>query len=217
MERIRSGYSRTLRLLVLVALPVAAAGLALGPELLTILFGPSFRHSGVPLRILLLPFPLIPLMNVTYSLIVGLGKMKFPLVAGVASAIINVTLDFILIPRYQVNGAAIANATAQGVTAVVILLYGVRLAKEVHWAAASVLRMLLASSAAGLAAWAVLRAVGRGAPGLILGGCAGLAVFGTSVSLLRVLPREDGRWLRDEFGSVLGGSLGRVIRHLESG
>ena len=214
-ERIRSGYSRALRLLLLVGLPVVAAGLILGPELLTVMFGRAFRGSRIPLLILLAPFPLIPLMNATFSLIVGLGKMRFPLVAGAGTVALNVTLDLALIPHYHVNGAAIANASAQGVTAITILFYGVRLVGGVRWHARSLVRMLLCSFSAGAAAWGVLSVLKGGAGGLVAGAAAGLAVFVTVASFLGVLPGEDARWLGEEFGSALGGAVGRVVRRLE--
>jgi O-antigen/teichoic acid export membrane protein len=216
MDRIRSGYSRTLRLLALGALPVAAAGLALGPELVVVLFGHSFRGSATPLLILLVAFPLIPLMNASYSVIVGLGKAKFPLIAGAGSAVVNIALDFALIPPYEATGAAVANALAQGSSAIAIVFYSVRLVGGVRWEADSIARMALTSAVAGVSAHAALNVVGGGVAGFFVGAVAGVAVFALIALVLRVIPHDDGRWLRDSFGSALGGVVGTAVRRLEA-
>lgn len=215
MDRVRSGYSRTLRMLVLGSLPVTAAGLALGPELLVVVFGGEFTGSGTPLVILLTAFPLIPLMNASYSVVVGLGKARFPLVAGAGSAIVNVALDFALIPSHAAVGAAAANAIAQGSSAIAIVAYGSHLAGPVRWEAGALGRMLVVAAAAGVSARAGLLLAGGGVPGLIAGGLAGIIVFALLAVLLRFLPRDDARWIRDSFGSLLRGAVGRVSRRLE--
>jgi O-antigen/teichoic acid export membrane protein len=177
MDRIRSGYARALRLVLLGSLPAVAVGLALGPELVTLLFGRGFRDSRIPLLILLAPFPLIPLMSTSFALIEGLGKVKFPLVAGVASAVLNVALDFALIPSYSTNGAAAANSIAQGISAVAILVYGVRLVGGVRWEVNPLARMAITSAVVGVrvishddAAWL------RQAFGSKFGGAIGTAI-----------------------------------------
>jgi len=59
MDRIRSGYARALRLVLLGSLPVAAVGLALVPELVTLLFGRGFRDKRDPAPDPACTFPLI--------------------------------------------------------------------------------------------------------------------------------------------------------------
>jgi O-antigen/teichoic acid export membrane protein len=197
--RIRSGYGRSLRLLLLAGLPVTAGALALGPRTLRLVFGSGFAGTRVPLLILLAPLPVIPLMNASYSLIVGLGKKRFPLVVGTGSAALNVALDFALIPRHAEVGAAIANSCAQGATAAVMLAYGVKLAGGVRWEAPALVRATVASAGAGAVAWGVLDLVG-GAAGVVAGLVAGLAAFAALAVALRVLAADDARWLAESFG-----------------
>jgi O-antigen/teichoic acid export membrane protein len=214
MDRIRSGYARALRLVLLGSLPAAALGLALGPELVTLLFGRGFRDSEIPLLVLLAPFPLIPLMAVSFSLIEGLGKVKFPLVAGVGSAVLNVALDFALIPSYSANGAAAANSIAQGISAVVILVYGVRLVGGVRWEVNPLARMAITSAAVGALAWGAVSAIG-GVVGLVVGLALATVAFVLLCVLLRVISHDDAAWLRQTFGSMLGGAIGTAIRRAE--
>ena len=178
---------------------MTAGALALGPRTLRLVFGSSFAGTRVPLLILLAPLPVIPLMNASYSLIVGLGKTRFPLVVGTGSAALNVALDFALIPRHAEIGAAIANSCAQGATAAVTLAYGVKLVGGVRWEAPALLRAALASAGAGAAAWGVLDLLG-GAPGVVAGLLAGLAAFAALAIALHILAADDARWLTESFG-----------------
>jgi O-antigen/teichoic acid export membrane protein len=208
-ERIRTGFARTLRLLLLASLPVTAAALALGPETLRLVFGDAFAETKVPLLLLLIPFPLIPLMNASYSLVVGLGKIRFPLVVGAGSATLNIALDFALIPGHAAIGAAIANGCAQGATALATIVYGTRLAGGVRWEAAAIVRAVIASAAAGAVAWGVLTLVG-GAGGVVCGLVAGAATFAVLATVIRILSRDDAGWLEQNFG----GGIGVVARRL---
>ena len=210
-ERIRSGYARVLRLLLIACLPLAAGALALGPETLQLVFGRGFAGSRVPLLVLLAPFPLIPLMNASYSLIVGLGNARFPLFIGAASATLNLVLDFALIPGHGAVGAAIANACAQGATALATIAYGTRLSGRISWHVDSLVRAFAASAAAGAAAWATLRVVG-GTAGVVSGLLAGTAVFAGSAIVLRVLPASDAAWIERTFGTLLGGRVGLALK-----
>jgi O-antigen/teichoic acid export membrane protein len=205
-DRIRTGYSRALRMLLFVSLPLTAGALALGPETIRLVFGPQFSASRVPLLVLLAPVPLIPLMNASYSLIVGLGNARFPLLAGAASALLNISLDVLLIPDRGAIGAAIANACAQGVTAIATILYGIRLAGGVAWYAAPLFRLGAAAAVGGGAAWLALTLVG-GAPGVFSGLLADLGVFGAGALILRILPCDDAAWIERSFGHVFDGRV----------
>src|SRR5207249_3126657 len=85
-DRIRSGYSRALRLLVIATLPLTAAALALGPELIEEIYGNDYTGAGTPVRILLTVFPMVALSSLANSLLSGLGKIRVPLIANAVGA-----------------------------------------------------------------------------------------------------------------------------------
>ena len=207
-ERIRTGYARALRLLLIAALPITAGAVALGPTTVRLIFGSQFGGTKVPLLILLVAFPLIPLMNASYSLIVGLGKIRFPLVAGLGSAALNIALDFALIPDHGAVGAALANVSAQGATALATIVYGNRLVGPIRWEVSRLTRALFSSVAAGAVAFAVVDLLG-GAQGVVTGACAGSATFVGLGVLLKIISRDDAEWLSAAFGQPIG----RLARH----
>jgi O-antigen/teichoic acid export membrane protein len=210
-DRIRRGYARSLRLLLIASLPIAAGALALGPETVELVFGHRFEGSRLPLLLLLAPFPLVPLMSLSYSLVIGLGKIRFPLVVGLGSAALNIGLDFALIPGHAAVGAAIANASAQGATAAVAVAYGMRLTAPVRLEATTLARAAIVAAVAGATAWGSLAALG-GAPGVVAGVLAGLAAFLACARLLRILPHDDAAWIEASFGRLLGGRIGGAVR-----
>jgi O-antigen/teichoic acid export membrane protein len=206
-ERIRSGYSRSLRLLLLVTLPLTAAALALGPELIEEVYGRNFAGAGTPVRILLLAFPVIGLSSLATSLLAGLGKIRLPIVANAVAAAVDVGLALALVPALEAKGAAIANAAAQGTFGILVLVFAGQLARPVDWRPGMVVRAAAASAGAGIAAWAVVSSL-DGFPGLALGGAAALVAFAALAPSLRIVAADDARWAEQAFG----GRVGRIAR-----
>jgi O-antigen/teichoic acid export membrane protein len=211
MDRIRSGYSRSLRLLILVSLPLTATGLAFGPELIEEIYGRNYAGAGLPLRVLMFVFPITALSAVANSLITGFGHVRLPLIASGVAAIFDVGLALALIPRLDAAGAAIANGGGQAIYALLVVVFASRLAGPVRWRPAMATRTLLASAASGGAGWYMLSWL-DGLVGVAAGVLTSIAVFGVLAALLRVVPADDAVWLDESFGRRLGGSVGRLVR-----
>jgi len=193
-KRIRSGYTRSLRLILLVAFPVTAGVLALGPETIRLLYGNDYSATGPVLRVMAVVLPVVPLMYVGNALLVGVGSIWPMMIAGAAAAAVNVGLAFLLIPPYDAVGAAAANAGAQLVVAGGIALYCWRVVGEPPLQIRVAIRISLAAALAGLAAWQAVE-LAPGVPGVVAGTILGIAVFSVAGRLLGVLAREDAEWL----------------------
>jgi O-antigen/teichoic acid export membrane protein len=209
-DRIRRGYARAMRLLALATLPVSAVVIAVGPETVRLL-GSDFGGTGRILVLMMLTFPVVPLVKSANGLLHGLGRIRFILVAGAFAAVVNVALDVILIPPYEAVGAALANGGAQVAAAVPVLVYSSRILGGVDWQLRFLLRGAFAATGTGLAAWGAVSAVGGG-PGVALGLVAGLAALVALAPLVRFLPPGDAAWLAQLAGNRLGGTVGRAIR-----
>jgi O-antigen/teichoic acid export membrane protein len=210
-DRIRSGYSRSLRLLLLSSLPLTAVGLALGPELIQAVYGESYEGAGGPIQILFLGFPLIALSTVANAVLVGMSHVRRPLIASAVAAAIDVGLALALIPRLHANGAAIANIGGQGSYSLLMLFFASRLASPVDWRPWTTVRAVAASALAGLAAWGAVTVL-HGVAGLCAGAAAATAVFVLLGALLRILPADDAGWIEESFGTRLLGSVGWLAR-----
>lgn len=205
-RRIRTGYSRSLRVLLLLTLPLTAGALAVGPEMLAVVYGEEYREAGRLLVIMLLLLPLIPLYHVSASLLVGLGLQRVPLIVGAVGAVITIVLDVVLIRRYDAVGAALGNAGGQLATTLPIIVYAVLRAKPVKWEGSALIRAALAAVACGVAARATVAEL-EGGIGVATAVVVGFAVFVLAATVLRILPAQDAEWLRE----IAGGRAGRLV------
>ena len=94
----------------------------LARPLLHLLFGEAFIPS-LPALLWLLPGIIaFSLVTVIASYFAGLGKPRLNLSVALAGLLITVVLDVLLIPRYQIIGAAIASTASYSASAVLTLL-----------------------------------------------------------------------------------------------
>jgi O-antigen/teichoic acid export membrane protein len=211
-ERLRRGLGRGLRLLLALSLPVAAVSVILGPPLLELIYGSSYAGAGAVLRILLLAFPLVALQAVAESLVVGLGKIRFPLALGVVAAATNLGLDLLLIPGHDAVGAALANSAAQALATAPMIGYAAWLVGGVSWSPRRLVRLAAATAlTAGAAAGA--DALG-GWGGVAAGAIAAVAAYLVLAPRLRVLDPEDAAWLEQAVGRRLPGPGRRWVAAL---
>ena len=215
-ERIRAGFGRALRLMVVSAFPVTALVLALGPEALRLVYGDEYAGTGEVLRIMVLALPLVPLMSVSEALLAGLGKLKAPLVVGGFAAVANLLLAFALVPSHGAVGAGIANTAAQLAASVGLIAYSWRLVGGIRWELSPLLRNLLASLVAGGAAWLAVDALG-GIAGVLAGLACFTALYLLAAWMLRMLAPDDADWLGEIAGSRLGPRAKRVTVALARG
>jgi len=209
LDRIRSGYGRALRLLILGTLPVTALTAALGPDLLRLL-GRDFHGIGTILVVMMITFPFVPLQKTGSAFLHGLGRLRVILFTGAFAAVVNIGLDVLLIPRWEAIGAAVANGGAQLAASIPLLVYASRLFGGLDVRPSFLLRAIPAAAGAGAAAWSLSSALDGGGLGVCAGAVAGLAACTVLAALLRVLPAEDAAWLDGHAGARLGGAVGRA-------
>jgi len=206
-DRIRSGYARGLRLLLLVTVPVTAAALVFAAPLVHLVYGHQYAGAGKILLVLLVPLPLVPLGGLSTGLLLGYRRVRIPVVVGVAAGVVDIGLAALFVPYLHAMGAAIANVGAQTVAAVGAIVCCVRLVGGVDLAPQKLARLVVASAApAGIAQLVLELSDGPGS--FVLALVLAVGVFAVLAALLRVLPREDADWIA---GAVAGRSGGRRI------
>jgi O-antigen/teichoic acid export membrane protein len=211
VERLRSGFKRGLRLLVILSLPITALAAAVGPDALRLVYGHDFEAAGPVLVILLLSLPVFSVWTITGALLTGLDDARSPVLASGLAAALNLALAFVLVPRYDAVGAALANVAAQVLAAAVMLRLAGRAVKGGPWEVASIIRPALAAAGAGVAAWAILQGL-TGVAGVVAAAVAGTLAFAALAFGLGILSAEDAAWLDEQIGDMLGGWMGRAAR-----
>ena len=204
MDRISSGYARAIRLILLVSLPLTAASIAVGPAAIRAVYGSSYKEAGTLLVIMAPVLPLVSLVSVSRGLIFGVGRQRSIVLVGTIAAVVNVSLDLLLIPPFDATGAAFANAGAQGIAAIVYVLIARSSSGPMDRAPGPLARNALAAAAAGALAWGATAAL-PGVAGALLGAALFALAFCALAVVLRVMPSVDGPWLESVVTARLRG------------
>jgi O-antigen/teichoic acid export membrane protein len=216
LERIRRGFGRGLRLLVLVAFPVVALALALGSQLISSVWGAEYERAGDVFLIIAAASIALPVADLSYQLVVGVGRLRVPLVIDACAGVVNIALALLLIPRYGAVGAALANSAAQLAVALPLALYVRRMLGPVEWHLPVLARGAVAAAVAGAVALVVVEAIGGGVA-LVPAAAVGAAVFAALGVILGVVPRDDAAWLGAALGRRLGPRSERLVRLFSAG
>ena len=206
-ERIRRGFWRAMRLLVLATLPLVAGVAVTGPALLRLAYGEDYADAGTVLLVMLAPLLLQPMLRVSEGILYALERVRFIVVTGLIATVVDLALAFLLIPSMDAVGAAIANGVAILVAGVPALALAVHLHRPVSLPAGPLVRAVrgLAARCAG-ASWAGLLV------GTLVAVVAGALAFFVAAFLLRPLSAEDAEWLSDALGDEGGARRCRRVR-----
>jgi O-antigen/teichoic acid export membrane protein len=209
--RIRSGFDRALRLLVLATLPAVGMTLALGPTAIKLVWGDDYARAGDVLLILAASSVLVPFTVLSTSLLSGLGQIRAPIAADVVAAGVDVGLALALVPDHGAVGAALANSGAQVASGAIAVTFALRAVGGVRFDTVCLARAVLVAAVGGAAAWAVQWSLPE-LPGLIAGSAAGVAAMAVVAVGLGVLRDDDARWLERVAGPRLREPVGRMVR-----
>jgi O-antigen/teichoic acid export membrane protein len=108
-----------------LALPLWLAAGALIPTV----YGEAFDAAIVPAQIILLGLAVDGAAGVVVGFLYGVGRPGLTSVATTVGLAVTVALDLLLIPRFELVGAATASAVAYATTTLVLLIFFRRLAR----------------------------------------------------------------------------------------
>ena len=116
--------NKGLHVIAMISLPVAAGLSLVADEAIIVLFGEGFRGAILTTRILALSIITVAFSNfIGMQVLVTIGKEKITTISTICGAIINISLNLLLIHYYAHVGAAIASViTEASVTMIQIML-----------------------------------------------------------------------------------------------
>ncbi len=109
---IRKTFSIVTKWLFLVTMPLFLTLFLFPDEIIYFTFGDDYTTAANALRILSIGFIINNLMGPNQVTLIAIGQPRFVLWVTLATAIFNIILNAILIPRYGVEGAAIASVAS---------------------------------------------------------------------------------------------------------
>jgi O-antigen/teichoic acid export membrane protein len=111
------------RITLWVSLAVAFSLAIFARFMLPLVYGEAFRRSVAPFLWLLPGIVIFSTVNVLTSYIAGIGKPQVNLLISLAGLFFTITLDFLLIPRCNIIGAAMASTVSYSISAAVTIWF----------------------------------------------------------------------------------------------
>jgi len=94
-------------------IPIVAGGILLARPILNLLYGQEFVKATFAFQILILLPGIIFLSSVLVNPLLAIGQEKKNTIATSIGALVNIIGNFLLIPRFSLNGAAVATLIAE--------------------------------------------------------------------------------------------------------
>lgn len=113
--------TQSYRYVVLFVLPLCIAIAIFAKPSLSLLFGSKYIYGAEALSILVFGMTFYTLFMVSSSIVQGIGYPRLPMYIMIIGTVINVALNFIMVPIYGIIGAAIATTIVTFIIMVAIL------------------------------------------------------------------------------------------------
>jgi O-antigen/teichoic acid export membrane protein len=175
------------RLNIFFGLPIAVGGTILSGQIIRFVYGPAYQSSILPLQILIWSVFTV-YFNCSFAFcLLACDKQKEYMYSVIAGAIVNLILNFMLIPKYSMLGASIATIVCEVITLGLILFYSRRIVKAIP--GIDLLKIFGASACMGVVLYFL--------PGnLLIKVFVGIFVYlGAMITLLGI-HKEDMAWLK---------------------
>jgi O-antigen/teichoic acid export membrane protein len=200
----RRTFRMSIKLMVLIALPVAVMATLLAPLLIGILGGPEFLpHGAVALQIVIWSIPIGWINSVTNYVLIALGQERVQVRAFLVAVTFNVIANLILLPAFSYRAAAVTTIASE---IILLAVFNVYLRErmpamrwlQLLWRPALVTLLMIGSMWAGMQI--------HDAVGLALG----VAVYPAGLWLLGVFGEEERRILQSLLPEPIAARLNLV-------
>lgn len=128
-EELKSVYAAVTKWVISLVFPGFLLMALFSETIIRIIFGAEYVDGAMALSILALGFSIYCVFVIANSVIGAYGKTKIIMVGSFIGACINVGLNFLLIPIYGVNGAAVATGLSIVLPSIFYLFFVYRIGK----------------------------------------------------------------------------------------
>jgi len=111
-EKLQKGWNYFMEIMIFIAVPLVIGGIALATKIIDLVYGPSYLYSVLAFQILIATGGVVILSGPFSQALVVSNQQKKTFWIVLLGAILNVILNFILIPKYSLYGAALTSLTA---------------------------------------------------------------------------------------------------------
>jgi O-antigen/teichoic acid export membrane protein len=125
-EQMHAATSRASRYTLFITAAAAIGYLLFGGFAVRLLFGDAFEGAIGPMRLMLPGLVMMSLYLILTRNFTSRNRQQVNIVAAVAALVLNVALNWVLIPRYGIAGAAVSTTVSYSAAALVVLVMFVR-------------------------------------------------------------------------------------------
>ncbi len=149
-------YKRATRLISFLLVLIVVPAIIMANKFLLYWIGPEFaKNSTFVMQVLLLTYGFSSLSSIPYLISFGSGRPKYSAIYAAFVAVINVAFMFLLIPKFGINGAAVAYLVAVVPTTLIFIWFveaRIIKAKNVAFWPSHIFKMLITSLVIGIIA-----------------------------------------------------------------
>jgi O-antigen/teichoic acid export membrane protein len=188
-EKLKRIYTTSSRYLMILALPIATAGIALAQPFINIAYGVEYDPSIILMQILFIPFAMWAIADAPGYVIFGVNQPTFILKVGLVLIFLSLGLNYWLIPAHGALGAAIGSSVSRLIAPILYIIYACKITNA-KWPLLDTVKILVASGMLCAALFALHMSLGE-VPGLILAIPLGIPFYIITISLFRVIDNQD--------------------------
>ncbi|MFH1181008.1 MAG: oligosaccharide flippase family protein [bacterium] len=107
-DKLQEAWTFQAKIMIWLAFPLMAGGVVLAPRIIDFLYGRSYLPAIMSFQMLIIMTGVMFLYDTFRQVLIVSNQQKKVFWAILAGAIVNIALNLILIPRFSLNGAALA-------------------------------------------------------------------------------------------------------------
>ena len=185
VDRLRNRLEQTIRFILLLAVPMCLGLMSVSDYLVPLYLGPGFERSAALLKIFSLLIIVVGLNNaVGKQVLMPVGRQKEYNMSVILGAIVNFSLNMIMIPRLFAMGAVTASVAAE-TSILLAFIYYSRDYVRLGWILRASVRYLIAGAAMAGAIVLSRRWIGISWKGLLIQVAGGGLIYIVTILLLR--------------------------------
>ncbi|MFA7575155.1 MAG: flippase [Arcobacteraceae bacterium] len=107
-DSLRLMYKQSFKYLIIIGLPIAVATTILAPKIILFIYKSEFLNSVIVLQIIIWTIPIIFLTYIFGTILASMDQQVLVLKINFLGMILNITINFLLIPKFSYIGASVA-------------------------------------------------------------------------------------------------------------
>lgn len=127
MDALKRLFLQLFQILLILGLLISISMTVLAPKMIPILYGDSYINSIKVFQILIWSFFIICVSMISSTVLYSINKQKLVTIGTGLGALSNITLNYILIPKYSLYGAAYATLITEFLGFIIYFYYSMKI------------------------------------------------------------------------------------------